>query len=188
MPHHSEEENLGLHIADQHKCSACQAIAHQMDHALNKKSRHNGGKRLKEWQYSEVMEEVCDNVDVWNEYGLKRLGEENVLQGPGIPQREEELTPDGPLISMVATKKGGYWAHRLGQRCHAYLGELGEEELYEMHIHGIMGDRMCKDTCARSQYQFAGVPKMEETTHTKEGKGNRKGKPKNSKTKPKEEL
>lgn len=30
MPHHSEEENLGLHIADQHKCSACQAIAHQV--------------------------------------------------------------------------------------------------------------------------------------------------------------
>lgn len=45
---------------------------------------------------------------------------------------QEELTPDGPLISMVATKKGGYWAHRLGQRCHAYLGELGEEELYEV--------------------------------------------------------
>jgi hypothetical protein len=45
------------------------------------------------------------------------------------------MDPAGPLFSMVATKRGGLWGHRLQQRCHTIMGDVGEDELYALY-HG----------------------------------------------------
>jgi len=46
LPIYTEEEDKGLHIANDHKCYACRAIVHQLRVALDEKDRHRGGRRL----------------------------------------------------------------------------------------------------------------------------------------------
>eukprot|EP00242_Pyramimonas_sp_CCMP2087_P002249 CAMPEP_0198230730 /NCGR_PEP_ID=MMETSP1445-20131203/114823_1 /TAXON_ID=36898 /ORGANISM="Pyramimonas sp., Strain CCMP2087" /LENGTH=210 /DNA_ID=CAMNT_0043911297 /DNA_START=689 /DNA_END=1321 /DNA_ORIENTATION=- len=133
LPIYTEEEDKGLHIANDHKCYACRAIVHQLRVALDEKDRHRGGRRLKEWEYTEVMEAVCDNTKAWEKYGTKQYLKKNVLQGPGLPGLEEPMISDGPMVMMSGTKYGGFWSHRLTQRCRGLLGEIGEDELYKMH-------------------------------------------------------
>jgi len=60
------------------------------------------------------------------------------------------MDPAGPAFSMVATKRGGFWGHRLQQRCHTLMGDNGEEELYSWHTAGgfaPMINGVCKKAC-----------------------------------------
>jgi hypothetical protein len=66
---------------------------------------------------------------------------------------QEEMDPSGPAFSMVATKRGGFWGHRLQQRCHTLMGDTGEEELYSMHTAGgvaPMINGVCTQSCLRN--------------------------------------
>ncbi|KAK3274977.1 hypothetical protein CYMTET_16870 [Cymbomonas tetramitiformis] len=43
----------------------------------------------------------------------------------------DPLGPDAPAVSLLTTRKGGYWSHRLYEYCNALLGQFGEDEIYE---------------------------------------------------------
>eukprot|EP00238_Polyblepharides_amylifera_P004610 CAMPEP_0196581226 /NCGR_PEP_ID=MMETSP1081-20130531/33016_1 /TAXON_ID=36882 /ORGANISM="Pyramimonas amylifera, Strain CCMP720" /LENGTH=253 /DNA_ID=CAMNT_0041901369 /DNA_START=23 /DNA_END=784 /DNA_ORIENTATION=+ len=157
MPFDNEEEEKGFHISSEHKCNACQAISHQLQTSLRIKQRHRGRKPLKDWEYLEVMEKVCNNVKVWDSYGLKPFGGSNVLQGPGLTVLQEDFgDPSGaPMFQMVATKKGGYWGHRLQQRCHALLGDEGEDEIFQTFIDKAraLSHFLCNKMCTEEELE-----------------------------------
>ena len=76
---------------------------------------------LKESQYLDIMQEAC--MQKWGEYGVKEINGSNKLVGPG-------LAADNGMGLVVG---GGRWNDRLIDKCLSAVGEVGEDELYELH-------------------------------------------------------
>ncbi|XP_005382130.1 PREDICTED: marginal zone B- and B1-cell-specific protein [Chinchilla lanigera] len=131
-PHLDEEEKYSAHMPAHLRCDACRAVAYQMWQHLAKAEAKlhtpdsRGRRALSESEYTEVLDLSC--LQNWQDYGVREVNQVKRLTGPGLSQGPE------PSISVMVT--GGPWPNRLSRMCLQYLGDLGEDEIYEAHHRG----------------------------------------------------
>ncbi|XP_038627364.1 marginal zone B- and B1-cell-specific protein [Tachyglossus aculeatus] len=128
-PELDDEETHSGHMPGHLRCDACRAIAFQMkDHLTRaeekRSSRRRGEAELSESEYTDVLESSCSQR--WQYYGVQQVDKVKRLTGPGLDSR--------PGVSVMVT--GGPWPARLFKMCQQYLGELGEEQIYQEHRRG----------------------------------------------------
>eukprot|EP00112_Aurelia_sp_Birch-Aquarium-sp1_P022011 Seg607.5 transcript_id=Seg607.5/GoldUCD/mRNA.D3Y31 product="Marginal zone B- and B1-cell-specific protein" protein_id=Seg607.5/GoldUCD/D3Y31 len=119
MPKMTEEEQHSQHMPQNLKCDACTAVAFQMAKHLEKAERKIGGKALKESDYLDIFEKVCD-WEVYQDYGIKSANGVNRISGEGLEAKD--------VPGMLGG--GGKWPGRLAERCGTLVGEIGEDEIY----------------------------------------------------------
>lgn len=83
-------------------------------------------RQLSESSYTDVLDRSCSQT--WKDYGVREINQVKRLTGPGLNQDTQ------PGISVMIT--GGLWPTRLSRTCLNYLGEFGEEQIYEAHQQG----------------------------------------------------
>lgn len=135
----TEEDQRGYNMPDRYQCDACKAVVYHLNATLVRKQPKS--RRLKEWEYTEIFEEVC-TAEEFKGYGIKLMGGENVLSGPSTKQRDEEfLAPGGASIQMG----GETWEKRLGEICRRFVfDKVGDEELYELfRKEGELSEAVC---------------------------------------------
>ncbi|XP_074068997.1 marginal zone B- and B1-cell-specific protein [Macrotis lagotis] len=146
-PHFDEEEKYSTHMPQHLRCDACQIISYQMWKHLTemekKQLRHRvKGASLSESEYTDVLEKSCSQS--WKEYGVREVNKEKHLFGPGLD--------NSVGISVMVT--GGLWPGRLFKMCHNYLGELGEDQLYEEYKQGgreALEGLLCRGICPEEE-------------------------------------
>jgi len=135
----TEEDQHGYNMPDRYLCDACKAVVYHLNQTLVK--RQPRGRRLKEWEYTELFDEVC--VNEFEGYGIKLVDGQNVLSGPGLKQKEEEMKPGvgGAMIQMG----GDNWKKRMAEICRRFVyDKVGEDELYDsFHASGELTESMC---------------------------------------------
>lgn len=85
-----------------------------------------GHRELSESEYTDVLDRSCSQT--WQDYGVREVNQVKRLTGPGLSNGQE------PSISVMIT--GGPWPTRLSVMCLHYLGEFGEDQIYEAHQQG----------------------------------------------------
>uniref|UniRef100_A0A8D0HWN3 Marginal zone B and B1 cell specific protein n=1 Tax=Sphenodon punctatus TaxID=8508 RepID=A0A8D0HWN3_SPHPU len=120
-PQLSDEETYSAHMPEHLRCDACKAIAFQMQEYLAKaeSKRPKGSEALSESEYMDVLENSCSQS--WDKYGVKEVNGVKHFAGPGLKSQE----------NLTVMMMGGPWPARLYKMCQDYLGEFGEEQLYE---------------------------------------------------------
>jgi hypothetical protein len=104
-PSMTEEDQYGYTMPDQYRCDACKVVAYHLGEAL--KARQPTNRRMKEWEYQEVYDEVCQSG--LSGYGIALVNGENVLSGPAL--KRDNLEPGMGAIQMG----GETWEKRLGE-------------------------------------------------------------------------
>ncbi|XP_071952860.1 marginal zone B- and B1-cell-specific protein-like [Antedon mediterranea] len=133
-PDLDDEHAHSQHMPDALKCDACRLLTFRMQEKFDtaNKKRPSLKKNLPESEILDLFEDVCgsqfDNVGVKEIKGIPRLS------GPGLE------TADVPGVMAG----GGKWPGRLMQLCDTYVGELGEEEIYEAYKEGKLQDFVCR--------------------------------------------
>ncbi|XP_006772507.1 PREDICTED: marginal zone B- and B1-cell-specific protein [Myotis davidii] len=129
-PELDDEEKYSAHMPAHLRCDACKAVAYQMWQHLAKaeaKLHTPGGRQeLSESVYTDVLEQSCSQT--WQDYGVREVNQVKHLMGPGLSHGPE------PSVSVMIT--GGPWPTRLSRTCLHYLGEFGEDQIYEAHQQG----------------------------------------------------
>ncbi|XP_076994164.1 marginal zone B- and B1-cell-specific protein [Tamandua tetradactyla] len=131
-PQLDDEEKFSVHMPAHLRCDACRAVAYQMRRYLSEAEakRHtpdSGGRpELSESVYTDVLDQSCSQS--WQEYGVREVNRVKRLTGPGLSQGPQ------PTISVMVS--GGPWPIRLSSTCLHYLGEFGEDQIYEVHRQG----------------------------------------------------
>ncbi|XP_025873013.1 marginal zone B- and B1-cell-specific protein [Vulpes vulpes] len=132
-PQLDDEEKYSAHMPAHLRCDACRAVAYQMWQHLAKAEAKlhtpdSGGRRweLSESVYIDVLDKSCSQS--WQGYGVREVNQVKRLTGPGLSKGPE------PSISVMIT--GGPWPTRLSMTCLHYLGEFGEDQIYEAHQQG----------------------------------------------------
>ncbi|XP_037657558.1 marginal zone B- and B1-cell-specific protein [Choloepus didactylus] len=131
-PKLDDEEIYSAHMPAHLRCDACRAVAYQMWRYLSEAEAKlhtpdSGGRpELSESVYTDVLDQSCSQS--WQEYGVREVNQEKHLIGPGLSQGPQ------PTISVMIT--GGPWPVRLSRTCLHYLGEFGEDQIYEVHRQG----------------------------------------------------
>jgi len=138
-PQLSDEETHSNFMPANLRCDACTAVAHQLTVALKKAESRTKTKKLKESEYLDVFEKTCGS-DTYQDYGLKQVEGVNRLSGPGL------YTASVPGMLMG----GGKWPGRLSSKCFEYVGDMGEDEMYdafreEEHLNGVLCQQLTKD-------------------------------------------
>ncbi|CAM4589515.1 marginal zone B- and B1-cell-specific protein [Lepidochelys kempii] len=146
-PRFNAEEAYSAHMPEHLQCDACRAIAFQMQKYLTKaESKRSSAKapaaRLSESEYVDTLENSCSQS--WESYGVKEVGGVKRFAGPGLESQE--------TMSVMMT--GGPWPARLYKLCHSYLGEFGEEQIYEEYRRrpAALAEFLCAEeqsTCTR---------------------------------------
>ena len=78
----NEEERLSNFLPDNMVCDGCRAVGYHLFNAFNKKT--NGNKiRIDEIAIYDLIETTCDQFS-FKDYGIKGIGNENFLSGPGL--------------------------------------------------------------------------------------------------------
>uniref|UniRef100_UPI00358FBB09 marginal zone B- and B1-cell-specific protein-like isoform X2 n=1 Tax=Myxine glutinosa TaxID=7769 RepID=UPI00358FBB09 len=98
-PELNDEEGHSQHMPAHLRCDACRAIAYQMQEFLQKVSNKLGN-NLPESQLVDTLDSCCSQS--WEEYGVKEVGGELRLSGPGL----ETKNSFGMLMG------GGKWPFR----------------------------------------------------------------------------
>ncbi|XP_004643300.1 marginal zone B- and B1-cell-specific protein isoform X2 [Octodon degus] len=143
-PQLDEEEKYSAHMPTHLRCDACRAIAYQIWQHLAKAeaklhaSDSRGQQELSESEYTDVLDRSCSQN--WKNYGVREVNQMKRLIGPGLSEGSE------PSISVMVT--GGPWPNRLSRMCLQYLGDFGEDEIYEAHQQGreAVEALLCGDT------------------------------------------
>ncbi|XP_039108702.1 marginal zone B- and B1-cell-specific protein [Hyaena hyaena] len=131
-PQLDDEEKYSAHMPAHLRCDACRAVAYQMWQHLAKAegklhTRDSEGRQeLSESVYTDVLDRSCSQT--WEGYGVREVNQMKRLTGPGLSKGPE------PNISVMIT--GGPWPTRLSTTCLHYLGEFGEDKIYEAHQQG----------------------------------------------------
>lgn len=127
-----DEEKYSSHMPTHLRCDACRAVAYQMGQHLAKAEAKshtpdsNGLQELSESTYTDVLDRTCSQN--WQSYGVREVNQMKRLMGPGLSKGPE------PSISVMIT--GGPWPNRLSMTCFHYLGEFGEDQIYEAYRQG----------------------------------------------------
>jgi len=136
-PSMTEEDQYGYTMPEQYRCDSCKVVAHHVTEALKKKQPMN--KRMPEWEYHELFDEVC--ATGFEGYGVALVNGENMLSGPAI--KRDNLEPGMGAIQMG----GDTWAKRLGEQCRKFVYEkIGEDEVYD---HFRAKGEVSSDLCFR---------------------------------------
>ncbi|XP_066128756.1 marginal zone B- and B1-cell-specific protein isoform X2 [Saccopteryx bilineata] len=129
-PQLDDEEKYSAHMPAHLRCDACRAVAYQMWQHLAKAEAklHNpqGHQELSESVYTDILDRSCSQT--WQDYGVREVNKVKHLTGPGLS--------DGPQPSVSVMITGGPWPTRLSTTCLHYLGEFGEDQIYEAHQQG----------------------------------------------------
>ncbi|XP_075399243.1 marginal zone B- and B1-cell-specific protein [Tenrec ecaudatus] len=131
-PQMDDEERYSVHMPAHLRCDACKAVAYQMWKHLSEAEaklhspESRGQRELSESVYTDILDRSCSQS--WQGYGVQEVNQEKHFTGPGLSTGPESL------ISVMVT--GGPWPTRLTKTCLQYLGELGEDQLYEAHHRG----------------------------------------------------
>ncbi|XP_032281075.1 marginal zone B- and B1-cell-specific protein [Phoca vitulina] len=132
-PQLDDEEKYSAHMPAHLRCDSCRAVVYQMWQHLAKAEAKlhtpgSGGQRreLSESVYTDVLDQSC--TQTWQGYGVREVNQVKRLTGPGLSKGPE------PSISVMIT--GGPWPTRLSKTCLHYLGEFGEDQIYEAHQQG----------------------------------------------------
>ena len=120
-PDLSDEEAHSRFMPTGLKCDGCLVVAYQLSLGFNKEQSRNPSKRLAESQIVDVTDAVCS--EGFEHYGLKEYKGVKHLSGPGMPANEAPGIMQG----------GGKWPVRLQAMCANYVGELGEDEIYDAY-------------------------------------------------------
>jgi len=134
LPDPNTEEGSSPHTPSELRCDACRIIAHLLFEAFNRTSH----RKLSESDVLEVAESVCHSK--FDRYGITEINGRPRLKGPG-------LETDG--IPGV-TRAGGKWPFRLHQTCENYVGDLGEEEIYEQFLRSKSKSEFSAYMCEQS--------------------------------------
>eukprot|EP00117_Sycon_ciliatum_P010188 scpid95123/ scgid12189/ Plasma cell-induced resident endoplasmic reticulum protein; Proapoptotic caspase adapter protein len=125
VPKLTPEEEHSTNLPSGMKCDACQAVVYQMVEQLklreSKQLSKEKGKPLRESQYLEVFEDLCNGE--WSGYGVKDVDGVHMLSGPG-------LSAEGHMSMMYG---GGMWPRRLNKKCGQIVEDMGEDELYQAY-------------------------------------------------------
>ncbi|XP_023559171.1 marginal zone B- and B1-cell-specific protein isoform X1 [Octodon degus] len=170
-PQLDEEEKYSAHMPTHLRCDACRAIAYQprkvdpasvdlasalgtwaqvlqpvsqiWQHLAKAEAKlhasdSRGQQELSESEYTDVLDRSCSQN--WKNYGVREVNQMKRLIGPGLSEGSE------PSISVMVT--GGPWPNRLSRMCLQYLGDFGEDEIYEAHQQGreAVEALLCGDT------------------------------------------
>lgn len=131
-PTMTEEDQYGYVMPDRYRCDSCKAVMYHLNEELTKK--HPKSKRLKQWEYTDLFDDTCRTA--FQGYGIKLIGGENVLSGPGLKDKVE-LAPGQGMIQMG----GDSWTKRLAEICRKIVYEkVGEEEIYDKFYKGLRGE------------------------------------------------
>lgn len=120
-------------IPDDMKCDACKILAKQFTSAFDKENnkRPSLKKKLSESTIIDILEGECEsefkNVGVKEIKGVKRLS------GPGM------AIQDAPGVMQG----GGKWPFRMQSLCSDIVGEVGDEEIYELYLKGKLESHLC---------------------------------------------
>ncbi|XP_006891241.1 PREDICTED: marginal zone B- and B1-cell-specific protein [Elephantulus edwardii] len=131
-PQLDDEEKYSSHMPAHLRCDACRAVAYQMwQHLAEAEAKlhtlGSGGRReLSESAYTDILDRSC--TQSWQGYGVQEVNQVKRLTGPGLGNGLK------PSISVMVT--GGPWPNRLSKTCLYYLGEFGEDQIYEAHQQG----------------------------------------------------
>uniref|UniRef100_A0A8C3VQ92 Marginal zone B and B1 cell specific protein n=1 Tax=Catagonus wagneri TaxID=51154 RepID=A0A8C3VQ92_9CETA len=132
-PQLDDEEKYSAHMPAHLRCDACRAVVYQMEQHLTKAEAKlhtpdssEGHRKLSESVYTDVLDQSCSQD--WQDYGVREVDQVKQLIGPGLSRGRE------PSISVMVT--GGRWPTRLTVTCLHYLGEFGEDQIYEAHRQG----------------------------------------------------
>lgn len=131
-PHLDDEEIHSAHMPSHFRCDACRAVAYQMgQHLADAEAKlhtpnSRGQQALSESVYTDVLDRSCSQT--WKDYGVIEVNQVKRLMGPGLDKDPK------PRISVIVT--GGPWPTRLSRTCLQYLGEFGEDHIYEAHQQG----------------------------------------------------
>ncbi|XP_008842515.1 marginal zone B- and B1-cell-specific protein [Nannospalax galili] len=132
-PQLDDEEKYSAHMPAHLRCDACRAVAYQIWKHLAKAEAKfhapdsSGRQELSESIYMDVLDQSCSQN--WQDYGVQEVNQVKRLMGPGLGQGQE------PSITVMIT--GGPWPTRLSTTCFHYLGEFGEDRIYEAHCQGL---------------------------------------------------
>lgn len=142
-PTQTDEDLRGHNMPEQYHCDSCKAVIFHLNADLKRKVP--GRRTLKEWEYTDIFDEVCKSDD-FREYGLEDFSGVNVLTGPGLPQNKKP-----PVNGLGSVKmKGGKWKPRLEEFCTNMINEVvGAKTLYQYyHEDGqLFADEICyRDT------------------------------------------
>lgn len=125
-PDLSDDDSHSPWMPDQLKCDACTGIAYQiwsMFDAYNQK-RPSLKYNIKESELLDMTEELCiDTKGIWQGYGMKEVKKVKRISGKGTE------VADTPGI----TAGGGKWPARMADMCDHFMGELGEETIYDVY-------------------------------------------------------
>ncbi|XP_074866042.1 marginal zone B- and B1-cell-specific protein [Carettochelys insculpta] len=161
-PHFDAEEAYSTHMPQHLRCDACRVIAFQMQEHLAKakskrSSAHASPARLSESDYVEALEKCCSQS--WDNYGVKEVGGVKRFAGPGLKDQE--------TVSVMMM--GGPWPARLYKLCYSYLGEFGEEQIYEEYRR--QPDALAEFLCSGKQRDCARLSNAEDGSlnHAKAG-------------------
>merc|ERR1719253_2424468 len=119
----TEEDQKNVRMPDAYRCDACHAVMHKLEAALAKARK----KDMKSWEVVEAFDTTCVPA-TFEGYGVKLIGGENKLSGPGIPVPEDTgLKAGGASIQMG----GETWGARLMTECKELVYDtIGEDSLY----------------------------------------------------------
>lgn len=130
-PQMTEEDQHSTTLPDQYKCDACKAVTYSLNTVLDHKNSTVSGRRLTEYEYTELLEEACMNKDMFEKYSIGMRGGENVLSGPGLQGPDEADMGSGMGSIMFG---GGQWGNRLMALCKTIVFDLMDEtEVYKLY-------------------------------------------------------
>ncbi|XP_047145500.1 marginal zone B- and B1-cell-specific protein isoform X1 [Hydra vulgaris] len=121
-PKMTEEEQFSNHLPGNMKCDACTAISYQLTEMLKKEEAKVGHRKLKESDYLDAFEKVCE-AKTWENYGLKSVNGVNRISGKGL---EADQVP-----GMM--QGGGKWPGRLSMKCYEFIEAIGEDGIYNKY-------------------------------------------------------
>ncbi|KAL8577631.1 hypothetical protein ACOMHN_020240 [Nucella lapillus] len=131
----TEEDQHSMHMPQDLMCDGCKVIAYLATRRLNNvQGRYKKGHRLLESEVIDLFDEVCHNNAAFDGYGVKEVDGKKRLSGEGLE------TKDVPGVMQG----GGKWPNRLRQMCEQYVGNLGEDLLYDTFLEkGSLEELLC---------------------------------------------
>jgi hypothetical protein len=165
----TEEDQKNVRMPDAYRCDACHAVMHKLEASLTKARK----KDMKPWEVVEAFDSTCVPA-TFEGYGVKLIGGENKLSGPGIPVPEDNgLKAGGASIQMG----GETWGARLMTECKELVYDtIGEDELYSVWKKNGSFGTVCPDQSFCSK-----KPKEKKEPKKKEPKEKKEKKPKDKK-------
>lgn len=134
----TDEDQHSQHLPRDLKCDGCRVVAYVMKEKMKKlQSRYKKGHRLSESDVVDLLDKICrDPEETFNGYGLKEIMGVRRLSGDGLETKEIPGVQSG----------GGRWPQRLKEICFEYIGEVGEDIIYETFIQRkSLENLLCRD-------------------------------------------